>query len=69
MIPIITAASVKGTTTAGVDIAVKVNGQPAAFDAFGGVQLPPAPRPLPIEVTLTPSAKHLFGASGKFVYR
>jgi hypothetical protein len=64
---IITAASVKGTTASGVDISVKVNGQPATLD-FSSVQLPPAPRPLPVEVTLTPQGSHLFPVTGTFEY-
>jgi hypothetical protein len=64
---IISAASVNGTTASGVDISVKVNDVPAALN-FSGVELPPAPRPLKVEVTLTPQASHLFPVTGSFVY-
>lgn len=64
---VITAASVKGTTAAGVDITVKLDGQPASLE-FSSVQLPPSPRPLKVEITLTPSVPHLFGVTGTFEY-
>ena len=50
---IITAASVNGTTASGVDITVKVNDAPATLN-LSSLELPPAPRPLKVEVTLTP---------------
>lgn len=64
---IITAASINGTTASGVDITVKVNDAPATLN-FSSVELPPAPRPLKVEVTLTPQASHLFPITGLFAY-
>jgi hypothetical protein len=64
---IISAASVNGTTASGVDISVKVNDVPATLN-FSAVELPPAPRPLKVEVTLTPQASHLFSVTGSFAY-
>jgi len=64
---IITAASVNGTTASGVDISVKLNDVPATLN-FSSVELPAAPRPLKVEVTLTPQASHLFPVTGSFAY-
>jgi hypothetical protein len=64
---VVTAATVNGTTTNNIAITVQVDGAPASLD-LNSVELPAAPRPLPITVTLTPPGADLFPVTGSFQY-